>query len=419
MLGLSYWKLGRLGNAIKVFTEALTVSRELGDQANESSALNHIGLIYDEMGNPASAREYYQEALGVAKVIHSPIEAALNNVGRSYSDVGEAIRGLRFCCQAARVSVQNANRDVEAIALSNVGYLLTDLSELDKAIYVYQVANAKADEIGCVQVQHHGRYRLALAYLLSDDLAAAQETAEAALTYAVPNDHHLKALLGLIRLRQADRAGAQRMFAEAVAKANSMLEFTAENYEAAEVKGLALSGLAVCGDRTRIGAATAAYGAARSIHQDAGTWGRVLRLFEILAKTDDATVLAPVRTSILSFPTPAMLNLFHSPEFLEYTPTEAEAEYVTPPVSPPDEWVSVYFGHRGQPEKRTQDFHRILEEENLIDKSEFHEFVVTHRSQLGNLLIHYTGLLEVVSADERERRMFFVTEETIAKLFAL
>jgi len=247
---------------------------------------------------------------------------------------------------------------------------------------------------------------------------SAQQTAEAALNYDVPNDHHLHALLGLIRLRQGDRAGAQRMFSEAVAKANSMLEFSAENYEAAEAKGLALSGLAVCGDRRQVSRAIEAYQTARSIHQDAGTWARVLRLFETLA-TDDTEVRASIRAAVFTFSTPAMPKFFQAPEFLDYTPGDAEQEYVTPAISAADEWVNVYFGDRSQPEKRKQDFHRILDEENLIDKPEFGEFVVRHRPQLGNLLIHHAGLLEVVSSDERRRRMFFATEETIAKLFAL
>jgi hypothetical protein len=130
-------------------------------------------------------------------------------------------------------------------------------------------------------------------------------------------------------------------------------------------------------------------------------------------------VLAPVRASVFTFSTPSMLNFFHSPEFLEYTPTDVEQEYVMPPISLPDEWLNVYFGHRNQPEKRTRDFHQILEEDSLIDKSEFHEFVVRHRPRLGNLLIHHAGLLEVVPSDERGRRMFFVSQETIAKLLAL
>jgi len=418
MLGLAYWKLGQLEEATHVFEDALKISRGLGNRRSESTSLNNLGLTSDERGKHGKALQYYEEALSLANLIDTGMEAALNNVGRSYSDVGETIRGLRFCCQGARASAENHNYDVEAIALNNLGYLLTDLNELDKAIYVYEFANAKADQIGNVQVQHHGRQRLALAYLLKSDVEKARTLAEAAVTYEVPNDHHLKVLLGLIHLTRKDASGAGLLFAEAVKRANAMLEFSSENYEAVEAKALALSGLVVCGTE-KPEAAIAAYAAARSIHSDTGTWRRVITFFEFLEKTDEKEALGQIRSSVFNFAIPHPTNYFSAQSFIGYEPKELEHAFVKPPVSPRDEWTPVYFGDSDTPLERTRQFHEILRDDPLIDDLGFDRLVNTEKSSLGDLLIHHSGLLEIVSADGKRRAMFYATQETIARLFAL
>ena len=145
----------------------------------------------------------------------------------------------------------------------------------------------------------------------------------------------------------------------------------------------------------------------------------MVRLFETLAKVDTAGLLAPVRAAVFTSAIATDPDYIRSPEFVDYVPADIEEELITPPVSPNEEWVNVYFGHPSEPEKRTQDFHRILREESLIDEMEFRDFVSQYKPQLGNLLIHHAGLLEIVSRDGRGRRMFFASQETVEKLLAL
>ena len=74
-----------------------------------------------------------------------------------------------------------------------------------------------------------------------------------------------------------------------------MLTHSAQNFRALDSKGLALCGLAVCGDVGRVAEAAKVYRAARAINKDAGIVGRVLRLFDTLAEADAAGALAGVR----------------------------------------------------------------------------------------------------------------------------
>ena len=83
----------------------------------------------------------------------------------------------------------------------------------------------------------------------------------------------------VVRTLCSSRSNASRWwFAEARAQADCPLAHTAQNYYALDVKGLALCGLVLCGERKNLPAAIEAYQAARAINKDAGVVGRFLRL---------------------------------------------------------------------------------------------------------------------------------------------
>ncbi len=90
--------------------------------------------------------------------------------------------------------------------------------------------------------------RLALAKLYLCNLPEARAAAEAARQYDEPEqNHYVLALLGVIALRQQDRAAAQDAFASAVTEADQLLAYSIQNFAALDVKGLALCGLALLG----------------------------------------------------------------------------------------------------------------------------------------------------------------------------
>src|SRR5207302_7741803 len=96
-------------------------------------------------------------------------------------------------------------------------------------------------------------------------------------------------------LRQGDRAAAQGAFVTALDQASKLLARSPQLYEALHIRALALCGLALCEGAGHIPAAREAYKAARAINSDAGVVGRVLQLFEAVAKADTDGILAEVR----------------------------------------------------------------------------------------------------------------------------
>jgi tetratricopeptide (TPR) repeat protein len=259
-LGTAYRNKGQVQKALSCYRQALKLERELKNRRGEGSWLGNIGNCYADMGQTARAIDYYEQALAIIREI--------------------------------------GNRKDEATSKGNLAGALVDEKRYVEAIQ-HAIESVKiAEEIKSPNLGSYNNGYLAYAYFFANDLSNARAAAEAAKQYDEPNNnHYVLAFLGLIALRQGDVAAAQAAFRDAVSHAGTMLTHNTQNYEALEAKGLALCGLAVCGDMGRAAEAAEAYRAARAINKDAGVVGHVLRLFDTLAESDAAGVLAGVRAA--------------------------------------------------------------------------------------------------------------------------
>ena len=153
-----------------------------------------------------------------------------------------------------------------------------------------------ADDIGNIEWSKSARESLALVSLYRNDLAGARDLVEAARKYDVfLTNHSTSAVLGVVTLRQGDLNTAREAFSAAFDEARELVDLTADQYRALDVKGLSLCGLALCGYAQQIPAAKAAYKAARAVTSDAGITRDVLQLFDALAQADIEGILAEVR----------------------------------------------------------------------------------------------------------------------------
>ena len=176
-----------------------------------------------------------------------------------------------------------------------------------------------ADDISLISVQRNARAGLAQSYLLQNELVNARTIIEVALQYDVQqDDYDASALHGIIALRQGDEVAARGAFVRAIGQADEILSKTAEYYSALDAKGLALCGLAICGEdggrKTVDGGsenlddgqrstvyrqqAIETFQKARKIAPHAGVVKSVLRLFDELAKCDSEGILKGVREAV-------------------------------------------------------------------------------------------------------------------------
>ena len=99
------------------------------------------------------------------------------------------------------------------------------------------------------------------------------------------------------RARIREREAATEAFVTAAAKSDAVLQFAA-NFNALDSKGVALSGLVLCGDASRLTPAIEAHRSARAINRDAGVVGRVVWLYDQMAPADAAGQLETARAAV-------------------------------------------------------------------------------------------------------------------------
>jgi tetratricopeptide (TPR) repeat protein len=308
-LGTCYDRLGDVHKAIEFSNEASKIITEIGDQKGIGAVLINLGTFYAELGNTRKAIELYEQALNLARQRgdRPNEEASLSSLGSHYAELGDAYKAIEFLKDALVISREIGSRRSESLQLGNMGVCYLDLEQYQKAKGYCEQSIQIADEISYLELQNHAPCVLALTYLCENELVNAQTNIEAALQYDVPsNNHNVRTLHGIIKLRQADPRAACQIFMSAISQADKVLAKTPELYESLDAKGLALCGLALCADNGQetidrgktIEEAVETFQNARKIAPHAGVVKRVLRLFDELGKCDEEGLLKDVRKAI-------------------------------------------------------------------------------------------------------------------------
>ncbi len=299
-LGNAYYSLGQVERAIEFFQQALTIDREIGYRRGEGADLGNLGIAYYSLGQVERAIEFYQQALTIAREIGDRRGEGnrLTGLGIAYADLGQVERAIEYYQQALTIAREIGDRSGESIDLDTSALALLLKGENAQAIEHAEDAIRIADDIGFVQTQHYGRVTLALAQLQAGDLSAARAAVEAARQYDRPDNNHAAAALhGVIALRQGEAEAARQAFREALALADELLGKTPQFYDAHYTRGLAWSGLALCGEDAAeaVAHAAQAYRDARAITAAAGIVQEELLKLDALAVADEAGVLGAVR----------------------------------------------------------------------------------------------------------------------------
>ena len=83
VLGLLSRRLADYGRAQECEEQALRLARELGYGDLEGQALAALGDLYQELGDPAVARDYYEQALSMFHRLEMTGQRHLPRAGRS------------------------------------------------------------------------------------------------------------------------------------------------------------------------------------------------------------------------------------------------------------------------------------------------------------------------------------------------
>jgi len=135
-LGLVYDSIGQPQRALEYYEQALPLRRAVEDRGGEATTLNNLGLVYYNIGQPQRALEYYEQALPLVRAVEDRGGEAttLNNLGLVYDSIGQPQRALEYYEQALPLIRAVENRGGEAATLNNLGGVYQDTNQPQKAI---------------------------------------------------------------------------------------------------------------------------------------------------------------------------------------------------------------------------------------------------------------------------------------------
>lgn len=303
-LGQQWGDLGRPLQAMQYYEQALAIAQKVDDRHGEVVRLSSLGSCYQTLGQTEQAIQYQERALAVVQTqrIQQAEGIVKSRLALSYGDLGRFVEAFDYHQQALSFDQQRQDRFNEGVARVNLAITSLDTQQIDEAIQYAQSAIAISDEVSAPRLSSYANHFLALAQLYADNLTEARPAAEAARLYDAPdNNYTVLALLGVIALRQDDRAAAQATFKEAIREADGLIEHTPQLYRALDSRALALCGLALLEENPQhVSAAAETYRAARAVTSAAGIVGRVLRLHDALALLDTTGMLAEARVAAAS-----------------------------------------------------------------------------------------------------------------------
>ena len=142
-LGLLYYEIGNYSEAEKYYLEAKEIyGQVLGhNHPNYARSLNHLGSVYSKLGNYTEAEKYYLEAQGIIGQVlghnHPDYATSLNSLGLLYSKLGNYTEAEKYYLEAKEIGRQvlGQNHPNYAMTLNELGlvyYYMSNYSEAEK-----------------------------------------------------------------------------------------------------------------------------------------------------------------------------------------------------------------------------------------------------------------------------------------------
>lgn len=141
-IGLCYFHKGKLTDALNWLENAQIVLQSANDSKNEAIVQMEMGLVHENLGNYATAKEWYLKALDYWEQIENPfwLSNLLNNLGVLYQMMGDYENASVSFERALNYSQSTGYTRMEAFILTGIADIYVELQALDQAKQGYEKA---------------------------------------------------------------------------------------------------------------------------------------------------------------------------------------------------------------------------------------------------------------------------------------
>jgi tetratricopeptide (TPR) repeat protein len=124
--GLIAQQRKELAEAERLYTEALTIYRDLGEEVNQATVLNDLGLVARERKDYARAQEFYRQALAIAEKIGNREQQAYisGNLGLVALDQNNPAEARRWCERELALAQEVGRQELVAYAQAGLAEVL-------------------------------------------------------------------------------------------------------------------------------------------------------------------------------------------------------------------------------------------------------------------------------------------------------
>lgn len=183
LMGILYYRNGRLSEALKQHRLALALREALGDEKGLAQSYTNLGNVYSDMGLKALAKEVYLKALQSNTRLGELKQAdnCLLNLAVLSTEQGklkEAGESFRLCLSRAK---KRFDYELEALCLNNLSVIYIRQGLAEQAIESAE-NSLKVKTLMDNEMEKADSYlNLARAYLMKKDLDLARQNLQAAM----------------------------------------------------------------------------------------------------------------------------------------------------------------------------------------------------------------------------------------------
>lgn len=135
-IGLLYQQIGEQASALAHYQQALPIAREIGDRKLEGEVLYHLGWLHFQRNEFRKALPYYTESLAARRDTGDAYGEAMTllGLGMTHTSLGEFEIALQFENEALPIAERTGDKFAQADALDQIGTALTFLHRPAEAI---------------------------------------------------------------------------------------------------------------------------------------------------------------------------------------------------------------------------------------------------------------------------------------------
>jgi len=131
-IGLIYYRMGNLDDALLYWSRSLSLARDLGSKSMQAANLNNIAEIYRKKGELDKALSYYEESLRL-KTDEKEKATTYNNIAIIYGKKGDYKKAVKYFKKAIEIGERYGDYHGTSITKLNLGNTYREMKDYEKA----------------------------------------------------------------------------------------------------------------------------------------------------------------------------------------------------------------------------------------------------------------------------------------------